>query len=183
MSSLNDSRSLFEPPVGQPVGHLMEQRLSVRLAPPQGVEPDPAGVEIDLGAGAETAKKIRRRGKVARPPRAAGATISGRPGRHPWTGPTRRRRLGRSGPPRSGACSRGRRVPHRSPPSGWVRVGTAPPARTTDACGSRSSPRVGARSSRRTFPVADFATLACSPMRGRRRLTVLWCFLPRIRRP
>ena len=50
MSSLNDSRSLLEPPVGQPVGHLMEQRLSVRLAPPQGVEPDPAGVEIDLGA-------------------------------------------------------------------------------------------------------------------------------------
>ena len=64
MASLNDSRSLLEPPVRQPVGHLMEQRLSVRLAPPQGVEPDPAGVEVDLGAD----QPVRPRGVHLEPP-------------------------------------------------------------------------------------------------------------------
>jgi len=50
MASPSNSRSLREPPVRQPVGHLAEQWLAAWLAPSQGVEPDVAGVEVDHGA-------------------------------------------------------------------------------------------------------------------------------------
>src|SRR5205085_5932758 len=50
-----NSRSLFRPPMRKPVGHLAARRLSPRLTPPQGVEPDPAGVEVDHGADQEVA--------------------------------------------------------------------------------------------------------------------------------
>src|SRR4051812_44460374 len=64
MSGLSDSRSLLEPPARQPVGDLTEQRLSIRLAPPQGVEPDLAGVEVDHGAD----QPMRPRGVHLEPP-------------------------------------------------------------------------------------------------------------------
>src|SRR4051812_25757036 len=49
MANPSNSRSLTEPPARQSIGGLAEQRLSARLTPPQGVEPDATGVEIDLG--------------------------------------------------------------------------------------------------------------------------------------
>ncbi len=50
MASPSNSRSLAELPARQAIGHLAQQRLLIWLTPPQGVEPDAAGVEIDLGA-------------------------------------------------------------------------------------------------------------------------------------
>ena len=50
MASDSIPRSLLEPPARQLVRHLAQQRLVSGIASPQGIEADPAGIEVHLGA-------------------------------------------------------------------------------------------------------------------------------------